>query len=91
MQARSAAQSTITLGMGVTSGLVSLPAGLAAGLGFAALPAALPGLVALADKVSIGSAALSCGAGLAAEAVKARREGGDDGAGAPAGGEGRGA
>lgn len=73
------AQSLITVGMGISSGLLTLPAGLAAlpaglaaGFGFAALPA-LPAAIVIADKISIGSAALSCSAGLAAEAVKARR------------------
>ncbi|KIY98081.1 hypothetical protein MNEG_9881 [Monoraphidium neglectum] len=59
--------------MGVTSGLITLPASIAAAsFGFAALPS-LPLALVLADKVSLATAAISCSAGLAAETVKARR------------------
>lgn len=95
------AQCTVSIGMGVTSGLlaapaglVALPAGLAGPLGLAALPA-LPAALAIADRTSLGMAATSCAMGLAAEAVVARRElraaaaaeGAGAGAGAGAGGQ----
>ncbi|GBF96809.1 hypothetical protein Rsub_09665 [Raphidocelis subcapitata] len=74
-----AAQALITLGMGVSSGLLpagALPAGL---FGFAALPA----LLAAADRVSLVCAGVSCGAGLTGEGWKAyRRQEGGAGSGA---------
>jgi len=67
------AQTLITVGMGVTSGLLTLPAALPASL-FSA--AALPVLIAAADRLSIACATVSCGVGLAGEAIKAHLEGG---------------
>jgi len=79
-----AAQITNSLVLGLSSGLIALPAAAAA----AALPGhlagvsawvvvsmpALPAVLAVADKTSLGCAAVSCVAGLLAEALKARRE-----------------
>lgn len=72
-----AVQCTVTFGIASGTGLVSLPASLAAAAaaplagvyGFAALPA-LASLAAMADKVSIASAAASCVVGVTAEAMK---------------------
>ncbi len=60
------AQSVIAVGMGVSSGLVTLPAALAAAL-VAAVPV-LPVVLAAADQVSLACAAASCGMGLAGDA-----------------------
>ena len=57
------AQALITLSAGVCSGLIVLPAGLAAA-------ALAPAMIAAADKVSIACAAAACGAGMLAEAHK---------------------
>jgi hypothetical protein len=73
------AQAALTVGMGATSGL--LPHALLVAAAPPALLAALPALLAVADKVSLVCASVSCGAGLLAEGVKAQRA--DEGSSAP--------